>query len=150
LTSGRIERRGRARVVHETSWSHETVLAADAGSAARARTFVVDHLVEHRLLYLVDDVRLVASELATNAVVHAQTAFTVILEGHPDSVLLTVRDGSQTVPALPRPPPARESGTTGRGLVIVNLSSHAWGVAGEEDSGKSVWARFQLRSRAVS
>jgi anti-sigma regulatory factor (Ser/Thr protein kinase) len=136
-------------VGQETSWSHETVLAADAGSAAEARAFVVEHLVEHRLLYLVDDVRLVASELATNAVVHAQTVFTVILEGHPDSVLLTVRDGSHTVPALPRTL-SHEPDITGRGLVIVNMMSQAWGVAGEEDSGKSVWARFQLRSRALS
>ena len=57
-------------------WSHETVLAAEPGSAAKARAFVLQHLAEHRLLYLVDDVRMVASELATNAVLHARTAFT--------------------------------------------------------------------------
>jgi anti-sigma regulatory factor (Ser/Thr protein kinase) len=129
----------------EATWSHETVLAADARSATKARAFVVEHLVEHRLLYLVDDVRLVASELATNAVVHAQTAFTVLLQGHPDAVLLTVRDGSCTVPALPREP-LNEPSLTGRGLVIVNVASHAWGVAEEGTSGKSVWAMFQLRA----
>jgi anti-sigma regulatory factor (Ser/Thr protein kinase) len=133
----------------EACWSHETVFAADAGSPAKARAFVVEHLVEHRLLYLVDDVRLVASELATNAVVHAQTAFTMILEGQPESVLLTVQDGSRTVPALPRTPP-HHPGLTGRGLHIINLTSQAWGVVGEEPSGKSVWAKFQLRSPAGS
>jgi anti-sigma regulatory factor (Ser/Thr protein kinase) len=130
-------------------WSHQTVLAADAGSAARARAFVVHHLVEHRLLYLVDDVRLVASELATNALVHAQTAFTVILEGRENSVLLTVRDGS---PMAPGPslgvPPGMD--IAGRGLLIVNLMSQTWGVADQDGTAKSVWASFELRSRAVS
>jgi len=42
---------------------------------------VTRQLVDHRLAYLVDEVRLVASELATNAVVHAATEFTVVLEG---------------------------------------------------------------------
>src|SRR3954462_12617215 len=85
---------------HDTRWSHQSVFAADPGSAAQARAFVVQHLVEHRLLYLVDDVRLVASELAANAVaLREQTAFTVILEERDSSVLLTVRDGPSGPPA---------------------------------------------------
>jgi hypothetical protein len=51
----------------ESEWCHETTLAAHPMSPARARRFVVQHLVEHRLLLLLDPVRLVASELATNA-----------------------------------------------------------------------------------
>jgi anti-sigma regulatory factor (Ser/Thr protein kinase) len=136
-------------VEQETLWSHETVLAADAGSAAKARAFVVHQLVEHRLLYLIDDVRLVVSELATNAVVHARTDFTITLEGGPSSVLLTVRDGSGIVPSL-SPPLPHQPGMTGRGLVIVNLMSHTWGVGEAEDMGKTVWASFALRSRVVS
>lgn len=132
----------------EALWSREAVLAADAGSAARARAFVVQQLVDHRLLYLVDEVRLVASELATNAVLHAQTEFTVRLDQRQDSVRLTVRDGSQTDPALARGLP--EMAISGRGLVIVNLISDAWGVdEGHGGDGKSVWASFELR-QAVS
>jgi anti-sigma regulatory factor (Ser/Thr protein kinase) len=132
-----------------TLWSHQTVLEAEAGSAARARAFVVHHLVEHRLLYLVDDVRLVASELATNAIVHARTAFTVILAGRESSVLLTVRDGS---PIAPAPPLAAPDGMrmAGRGLLIVNLMSQTWGVADQRGAAKSVWASFETRPRAVS
>jgi hypothetical protein len=133
----------------EALWSAEAVFAADAGSAAKARAFVVHQLVEHRLLYLVDEVRLVASELATNAVVHAQTDFTVRLAGHPDSVLLTVREGSLTAPAPGRARPS-ELAISGRGLLIVNLVSRAWGVDGEYGDGKSVWASFALRPRVVS
>jgi two-component sensor histidine kinase len=42
---------------------------------------------------------LILHELATNAVVHAQTEFTVRLEERPDSLRLTVQDGSQIAPA---------------------------------------------------
>jgi anti-sigma regulatory factor (Ser/Thr protein kinase) len=130
-------------------WSHETVLAADAVSAAKARAFVVQQLVEHRLLYLVDEVRLVASELATNAIVHARTSFTVTLEGREHSVLLIVRDRSPAFPASHQGAP-NDIHISGRGLLIVNLMSHTWGVADQDDTAKSVWASFETRPRAVS
>ena len=56
-------------------WSHETHLAAEAISASQARVFVSRHLLAHDLANLVDDVRVVVSELATNAMLHAQTPF---------------------------------------------------------------------------
>ena len=127
-------------------WSHETVLAAEPGSASEARALVLQHLVEHRLLYLVDDVRMVASELAANAVLHARTAFTLTLEGRVRSVLLTVRDGSPTPPQPSRAGPGG-FGTSGRGLVIVNLLSESWGVTRWHGDAKSVWASFQVRER---
>ena len=48
-------------------WQHDLGLTADARSAARARSFVGQRLIEHELQYLADDVQLVVSELATNA-----------------------------------------------------------------------------------
>jgi anti-sigma regulatory factor (Ser/Thr protein kinase) len=129
-----------------TPWSHEVVLPAEVGSASRARAFVTHHLVEHRLLYLVDEVRLVASELATNAVVHARTRFTVILEGREHSVLLTVCDGSPIEPAALDIRP--EMSMTGRGLHIVNLVSKTWGVTALDGTNKSVWAQFEKRRGA--
>jgi anti-sigma regulatory factor (Ser/Thr protein kinase) len=128
----------------ETFWSHEVVLAADAGSASKARAFVLQHLAEHRLLYLVDDIGLVVSELATNAILHAKTAFTVTLDGRSHSVLLMVRDGSLTTPTLSH---AALNGTsiTGRGLIIVNVISDTWGVHRGDGSAKSVWASFDTR-----
>lgn len=126
-------------------WSHETLLEADVGSPTKARAFVVRHLVEHRLLYLVDDIRLVASELASNAVVHAKTAFTMTLKGRPHSVLLTVRDGSQSAPILSHAA-IQEMSLAGRGLIIVNLISQTWGVDLGEGSEKSVWASFDTRA----
>jgi anti-sigma regulatory factor (Ser/Thr protein kinase) len=126
-------------------WSHETVLAAEPGSAAKARGFVLEHLVEHRLLYLVDHVRLVASELAANAVVHARTAFTVTLEGRLQLVLLAVRDGSSARPQPPADILPGAAATSGRGLFLVSMFSESWGVTVREDDTKSVWASFDIR-----
>ena len=128
-------------------WSHEAVLDAEPGSAAKARAFVVHHLVEHRLLYLVDDVRVVASELAANAVLHARTAFSVTLEGGVRSVLLTVRDGFPTPLEVSRAAP-HVWASRGRGLVIVNVVSESWGVTGWEGNTKSVWASFDIQAPA--
>jgi len=129
---------------HRTLWSHEIKLEATPISASEARAFVTQCLIEHRLLYLVDSVRLVASELATNALVHAQTAFTVTLSQPDGVVLLAVRDSSE---ALPVPGAARVMDTHGRGLEIVNLISHGWGMDPDEGGHKAVWASFALRQR---
>ena len=84
------------------SWSHETELAAGPDSASRARSFVAHHLLAHQMPGLVDDVQVVASELATNAVVHAQTPITVVLWAAEDDVFLEVssaRSWTETRPA---------------------------------------------------
>lgn len=52
---------------------------------------------------LIENVSLVVSELATNAVVHAHTPFTVRLSCENGSLVLTVRDGS-TSAVFVRPP----------------------------------------------
>lgn len=140
---------GEGDVDQDVLWSHQTVLESAPGSAAKARAFVLQHLVAHRLLYLVDDIRLVASELAANAVVHARTAFTVTLEGRVRSVLLTVRDRSQS-PLQPLVAAPDGLALRGRGLVIVDAISESWGVTGWEGDSKSVWASFNVRPRSVA
>jgi anti-sigma regulatory factor (Ser/Thr protein kinase) len=123
-------------------WSHETVLAAECASASRARDFVCLHLVEHKLLYLVEDVRLVVSELATNALDHAHTTFLVRLEQADQVVLLTVQDGSS---AVPRHMMAHVMNSGGRGMNIVALLSSDWGVIARPGRGKAIWAAFTAR-----
>ncbi|HEY3529185.1 MAG TPA: hypothetical protein VGK78_08535 [Nocardioides sp.] len=59
------------------------VLPGKPPSVALARDFVCKHLLAHHQSHLVDDVRLMVSELATNAVVHAQTPFGVCLSRVP-------------------------------------------------------------------
>lgn len=60
-------------------WSHELELVSDPLSVGDARRFVSEVLTEHNLPSLVGDVELVVSELATNALLHAGTSFTVRL-----------------------------------------------------------------------
>lgn len=124
---------------HLTSWTHTVSLSPEPSSAARARAFVCTHLLDHGLPTLVDDVRLVASELTTNALQHAQTPIdlTIAREGH--CVLLSVQDGS---PRLPRPTVPDPSMPRGRGLAIVDRLSEGWGVDVAADRTKAVWARF--------
>lgn len=120
-------------------WSHHTELPAQPTSASQARAFVRQHLGEHDTSHLVDDVELIASELATNALGHAQTPFTVTLAAFPESLLLEVSDGS---PSTPRRVAAAPLDPTGRGLTIVALLSRDWGVTRQNDGHKSVWAAF--------
>jgi anti-sigma regulatory factor (Ser/Thr protein kinase) len=127
-------------MVLDSPWSHENRFAGDSRSAAKARAFVRAHLLEHGLGDLVEDVGLVVSELATNAVRHAGTPFTVMLHGAGDSVVVLVEDGSSAVPRQVAPGPLALGG---RGLDIVDHVSGAWGVQAQSGS-KSVWARFDL------
>jgi anti-sigma regulatory factor (Ser/Thr protein kinase) len=124
-------------------WSHQASFDASPICASQARNFVTQHLVDHRLLYLVDPVRLVASELATNAVVHAQTAFSVTLTASDQTVLLTVRDDSL---ALPAQQAHQALASSGRGLEIVDIVSLDWGVDEEGAGSKAVWASFAMRA----
>ena len=126
-----------------THWSHQTTLEASPISASQARDFVIQHLVDHRLLYLVNPVRLVAGELATHALVHAQTAFSVTLSASDQTVLLTVRDESAP---LPTRRVAQALQPSGRGLEIVGIVSHDWGTSEDGAGSKGVWASFAIRA----
>lgn len=109
---------------------------ADPAAVRDARDFVaaspecvgVDHVV----------LTLAVSELATNAVLHARTAFVVTVERLSDGVRVSVTDGD---PSLPRLREVGPESITGRGLAIVrSLSRHLQ--IDEGRSGKTVW--FEL------
>ena len=112
-------------------------LPADVGLA---RHFVSRTLDAHDLQGLDRSVCLVASELCTNAVLHARTPFTVSLERRNDLLLIEVIDGGSSHPASLA---AGVADSNGRGLRIVESLSAAWGVWLRRD-GKSVWASFSL------
>ena len=124
-----------------TAWSDDLELAVQPVSAYVARDFVRRHLIAQGLPHLIDDVTLVVSELATNALVHAQTPFTVSLQAFDQTLLLKVEDGSRTGPVQVV---GRVLDTGGRGLTIVAMLSRAWGADAHPDGGKSVWAEFNL------
>lgn len=89
--------------------------------------------------------RLSVSELATNAIVHAGTAFTVSLWGYEDMVVLGVADDATS--RLHAAALEEGLGISGRGLGIVNVLSHDWGVFADRPGAKTLWASF-LRDRA--
>lgn len=84
-----------------------------------------------------DDVVLAASELATNAVIHAQTPFTVRLSSRNQLLRLEVSDQSSTIPVM------EEFGQSQRGLRIVQMVATDWGIQ-PTPTGKTIWAEFEL------
>jgi anti-sigma regulatory factor (Ser/Thr protein kinase) len=122
-------------------WSHETVFQVGPRSPSEARAFVQRQLEDHGLPALVDDVGLVATELATNAVKHAGTPFAVVITGSSSYVMVAVRDASDGAPV---PASAKKHDLGGRGLAIVEQVSRDWGVT-TSGGTKAVWARFDTR-----
>jgi anti-sigma regulatory factor (Ser/Thr protein kinase) len=90
---------------------------------------------------------LLASELATNAIVHTGRSFDVWVDVIPAGVWVAVEDRSPTLPAPRRPPPL---GLGGRGLAMVAALADRWGVA-RTCGGKQVWFRVATtRRRSVT
>lgn len=88
---------------------------------------------------LLDDAELVVSELATNATVHARSAFSVTVRSEEEQVRLSVSDASAVAPFV------REAGPTamfGRGMALTAGLASAWGVEPRPD-GKTVWAELR-------
>lgn len=105
-------------------WFETLFLAPDGPSAREARDFVGRHLTSHGRPDLVDGIRLVVSELVTNALVHALPPVVVYLQEQRLDVLLTVSDRS---PDLPVSRPHKLTDLSGRGLDIVDQVSSEWG-----------------------
>jgi anti-sigma regulatory factor (Ser/Thr protein kinase) len=128
-------------------WSHSLQLSAEPASASLAREFVCSQLSNAGLPDLVDDLRLVVSELVTNAISHARTPSTVVLERSGSCVTLTVRDCSPSLPLLGA---ADSMAAGGRGLGIVDVLSRDWGVTSPLGEPKSVWAAFAVEDDAAN
>lgn len=128
-------------VLAEPLWCCQITLAPQAPSVAEVRGFVRRHLNLHDLPLLVDDMTLVASELATNALLHAGTEFTVTMTASAEAVTLTVGDGSSTRPS--RVDRAIDD-IGGRGIAIVDAVASSWGVEVSPTVGKGVWASFDV------
>jgi MEDS: MEthanogen/methylotroph, DcmR Sensory domain len=117
----------------------------DRDSPREARHFALDLLrgwrIEQRCgVNLASDVAIVVGELATNAVLHAGSGFTVSLMLAMDAVRIQVEDarplaGSHGDPPLPVSPD--------HGLGLVDAVSARWGVQ-PADGGKTVWAELPL------
>lgn len=111
---------------------------AQRASVAAARQFVTDTLVTAGVTTVLDDARLLVSELATNAVVHAHTDFSVSVHISAGRVYVEVRDGDPTEIDLTAEDNSPERAMSGQGLRIVGRLAGSCG-ARVEDHGKVVW-----------
>jgi anti-sigma regulatory factor (Ser/Thr protein kinase) len=116
--------------------------ASDAPRAARR--FLAERLGELSSEQLVLDATLIVTELATNAVQHARSAFTVAIMRSRGALRIEVRDASTLAPVVRRVDPWAGSG---RGLALVEALAHAWGVE-YAGNGKTVWAQLAAPAAA--
>jgi len=116
------------------------VLIGGVAGLGGARRFITTTLEEWRFAPdLIDAVGIVATELLTNAIVHAASEPVMGLDPDGGTLVLRVLDTSQ------RPPAPRARHTCdghGFGLRIVEALSDGWGYE-HYDFGKVVWARFR-------
>jgi anti-sigma regulatory factor (Ser/Thr protein kinase) len=91
---------------------------------------------------VIDDARLLVSELVTNAVNHTRSPFSVSVAARSPKVRVAVHDRSSTIPVKSRPSSGAPSG--GRGLQIVADLADDWGVV-RTPLGKTVWAELSAR-----
>lgn len=113
--------------------------AAEREAPGRARRLAVTALRQRgHDESLVQDAALVLSELATNAVVHAGSAFSVAVQAQESVLRVAVQDASPLDAASP------EQGLiarTGHGLGLIDVLATRWGVEAAA-SGKVVWAEL--------
>jgi anti-sigma regulatory factor (Ser/Thr protein kinase) len=124
-------------------------LPPTARSASEGRHFVVEALAQWQLDVLVDSAALLATEVITNAVLHARTPLMLLIERiGEETVRISISDGSTFVPQRRR---ASQDSTNGRGLDLLDRLSTSWSVttnaAGKTvqftlDAGHDPWAGF--------
>ena len=119
---------------------HVSVLRTEA-SVARVREQALAEVVKAGLRQLGDVVRLVLSELATNAVRYGQQeVFDVLVRRSWNGIRIEVDDRTLGRFALFRALPD-EAAEHGRGLLIVEAVAEAWGTSPD---GRVTWAEIAL------
>ena len=108
-------------------------------SASTARRFVTEKVTEWKLETILDDALLVASELAANAITHADSPCRIRLSLNPVALRIDVID---TGTGTPEPQPASFTKEHGRGLHLVAALTNAWGLEMVPGEGKLVWAEL--------
>lgn len=113
-------------------------LTGEADAVSRARRWVTDCLAAAELDHVAGEAALVASELATNALLHGRQPVFLTLDCPPGRVRMEVKDAN---PAPPLRSSGAREGMTGRGLHVVEGIAADWGVEALPE-GKSVWAEL--------
>jgi anti-sigma regulatory factor (Ser/Thr protein kinase) len=115
-------------------------------SVGEARRFVSE-IIFDLPSELRDAVRLMVSELSTNALVHASSGFEVAVERSDAAVTIAISDQGDGTPRVQSPSPNEPHG---RGLRIVDTLSNDWGITSSSETGKTVWFRMTLPSPAMA
>jgi len=124
----------------------EVALAAGSRAPREGRDHVHAFLDAQGLNRQVGEAALViASELVTNAVVHASAPIRLDITVRDHTLQLAVHDGdaSAAVVAIPR---AGRGDISGRGLELVASLARCWGVQADTN-GKHVWAEIDVPLR---
>lgn len=114
----------RSRTARTFAFSREAPAAARHFAVAAVNTWGAGDLA--------DDAALAVTELAANAIVHAGSAFTVILSARADLLRISVRDASPLAGPGLRAAPLH-------GLGAVDALASRWGVESLGSAGKTVW-----------
>jgi serine phosphatase RsbU (regulator of sigma subunit)/anti-sigma regulatory factor (Ser/Thr protein kinase) len=115
-------------------------LPLDPASPSAARRFVTDVLDQWDHGALAAPVSLMTSELVTNSVLHTTGELELGLYLDLDRLRVEVVDRSERLPTLQTPD---EDATGGRGLLIIEALSQAWGVE-SRGGGKAVWFEVSI------
>src|SRR5215217_4849019 len=110
-------------------------------AAAAGWQFVAEVCGQWGLQALAEPAALVASELVTNAVVHAHTALELRVELRGSRLQVAVHDQDPDPVGLLA---AKDGTDRGLGLAIVDQVAKAWGVRQEGAGGKTVWCTLEL------
>jgi anti-sigma regulatory factor (Ser/Thr protein kinase) len=111
------------------------VLPRSTTAPALARGFVSSTLTSWKVRDTFADVPLLASELVTNAVRHANGDVALSLQLDNDRMRVSVSDSSEELPVMGNLENARDGGW---GLHIVDRLAASWGLEADSD-GKTVW-----------
>jgi anti-sigma regulatory factor (Ser/Thr protein kinase) len=121
-------------------WTVEQALIPDLHAPHVARQLVDaglhDSLPRAVREGVIDDARLVVTELVTNAVHAGSRTLSVVLQAHRRELRIEVTDDGA---GWPERRTLTSSDSHGRGLFLVDALSDDWGVT-NAGSGKSVWA----------
>jgi DNA-binding NarL/FixJ family response regulator len=118
-------------------------LPNDLSSVSVARRFVREKLSEWGIDEPSDDAQLVVSELAANALTHAESSYRVRILNTGSALRIEVEDGGI---GTPEPKPLTETEEHGRGLHLVGALAASWGMDAGETGGKRVWAELAIPS----
>jgi anti-sigma regulatory factor (Ser/Thr protein kinase) len=113
-------------------------LEGDPERVAVARAFVRSRLESWEAADLIGDAEILASELVTNAVLHAHTQIRLTLTLDATTVRVEVFDADPRMPTMADCSP---DATSGRGLAMVEALAASWGVE-QRSNGKIVWAEI--------